>query len=150
MRNDRCGTVSLSIACAGTGACSGTAVAEQRRRHSRALAQRVRYGRADGLGVLRGGTGEPHFFFVGRMRRRMPAHALLMLRSGNRMVPAGFDAALHAISQDCLHTEQDDLVFKDAEAAARATADRFRGASNPASAAQYERLARRIVDRRPE
>lgn len=102
------------------------------------------------MGVLRAGTGEPYAFSVGRMRRRMPVHALLMLRSGNRMVPAGFDAALHAISQDCLHTEQDDLVFKDAEPAARATADRFRGASNPASAAQYERLARRIVDRRPE
>ncbi len=61
----------------------------------------------------------------------MPAHALLMLRSGNRIVPVGFDAALHALSQDGLHAEQDDLVFKDAEAAARATADRFRGAGNP-------------------
>ena len=102
------------------------------------------------MGVLRAGTGEPHFFFVGRMRRRMPAHALLMLRSGNRIVPAGFDAALHAISQDGLHAAQDDLVFKDAEAAARAAADRFRGAGTPALAAQYERSARRIVERRPE
>ena len=89
--------------------------------------------------ILEGGwlgrTGEPYAFSVGRMRRRMPAHALLMLRSGNRMVPVGFNATLHTISQDGLHPEQDDLVFKDAEAAARATADRFRGAGNPASAA---------------
>ena len=106
-------------------------------------------GTAEGLGVLRAGTGEPFAFFAGRMRGGMPMHGLLMLRSGSWMVPVRFDGSLRAVSQNG-HPEQEDRVFADAQAAARSTAARFRQAGNAASADYYTRLARRIVDGRPE
>jgi len=107
-------------------------------------------GTAEGLGILRAGTGEPYAFFAGRMKGGLPVHGLLMLRSGGWMVPVRFDGALRTVSQDGLHPEQDDRVFADAEAAARATAARLRRTGNATSAAYYVRLARQIVDGRPE
>ncbi|RZM34976.1 MAG: hypothetical protein EOP67_14190, partial [Sphingomonas sp.] len=39
-------------------------------------------GTAEGLGIMRAGTGEPYAFFAGRMKGGVPVHGLLMLRSG--------------------------------------------------------------------
>jgi hypothetical protein len=109
-----------------------------------------RAGAADGLGVLRAGSGEPYAFFAGRMERGRPVQGLLMLRDGLWMAAIRFDAKARAVSSDGLRPELDDQLFAQARAAALDTAARFRRAGNKASADYYMRLARKIVDGRPE
>jgi hypothetical protein len=107
-------------------------------------------GAADGLGVLRAGSGEPYAFFAGRMGKGRPVQGLLMLRDGLWMAAIRFDAKGRGVSSDGLRPELDDQLFAQARAAALDTAARFRRAGNKASADYYTRLARKIVDGRPE
>lgn len=107
-------------------------------------------GMAEAPGVLRAGTGEPFAFFAGRMRAGLPASGLLMLRDGGWIAAVRFDRGLRAVVGNGPQPAQDDRVFAQAVAGARAAAVRFRRAGNAASAAYYDRLARRIVDGRPE
>ncbi|MET0373849.1 MAG: hypothetical protein ABW128_06280 [Rhizorhabdus sp.] len=107
-------------------------------------------GAADGLGVLRGGVGEPYAFFAGVMHQGRPAEGLLMLKAGGWMLAVAFDESLEVVSNGGLHPDWDDRAFERAHAGALATASWFRRQGNQASAAYYTRLAQSIIDGRPE
>jgi hypothetical protein len=107
-------------------------------------------GAAQGLGVLRGGTGEPFAFFAGVMQQGRPTEGLLMLREGGWMVAVAFDEDLKTVQNGGLHPEWDDRAFAQAHGGALATASWFRRQGNAASAAYYARLAQSIMDGRPE
>jgi hypothetical protein len=107
-------------------------------------------GAAQGLGVLRGGLGEPYAFFAGVMQHGRPTEGLLMLKEGGWMVAVAFDEDLRTVQNGGLHPEWDDRPFAQAHAGALATASWFRRQGNTASAAYYARLAQSIIDGRPE
>lgn len=102
-------------------------------------------GRAEGVGVLRIGSGGPFEFFFGEMRGGRPVRGLI--RAANGWYPAAaFDARLRAVNPRSWTREQGHGLYLLAARAARATARRFAAAGNRTSAAYYERLAREIVE----
>jgi hypothetical protein len=107
-------------------------------------------GAAEGLGVLRGGTGEPYAYFAGVMHQGRPAEGLLMLKAGGWMLAVAFDESLKVVSNGGLHPEWDDRAFERAHAGALATAGWFKRQGNQGSAAYYTRMAQSIIDGRPE
>lgn len=106
-------------------------------------------GAADGAGVMRVGAAEPYQFFLGDMKAGRPVRGLMLTRTGEERVER-FDASLNNASSNSMEGSTTDSLFDLAAKAAHATVQRFAAAGNRTSAAYYERLAKQVLDGRPE
>lgn len=106
-------------------------------------------GRAHGLGVIRSGKAEPFKFFAGEARTGHPVKGLLITADG-WFAAASFDASGRHVDIKSGDPDAYHALYVLASRAATASAQRFAAAGNKASAAYYQRLAKRITDGEPE
>ncbi|MFV0923086.1 hypothetical protein ACR720_10425 [Sphingomonas parapaucimobilis] len=106
-------------------------------------------GRAEGIGVLRIGTGEPYEFFLGEVRAGRPVRGLIKTINGWYPI-ARFDAHMTAVNPRSWEPRQAHDLYVLAVKSADATGRRFATAGNLGSARYYQRLARQIAEGEPE
>ncbi|HJO64364.1 MAG TPA: hypothetical protein QF469_03410 [Sphingomonas sanguinis] len=97
---------------------------------------------AEGLGVLRLGTGEPYQFFLGRMAGGRAVQGVLKVNGSQVIAAYRFDAEGRGVNPDGNRPEQLTQVFRTGSSGASAVGARFATARNMGSAAYYRKFAR--------
>ncbi len=137
---EACAADSGAKTAAASAPCRVTIPADLTQRPARWLGPCAK-GAAEGLGVLRLGTGEPYQFFLGRMADGRPVRGVLKV-NGSQVIPAyRFDAEGRGMNPVGNRPEQLTQVFGTGSAGASAAAARFAAAGNMGSAAYYRKLA---------
>lgn len=98
---------------------------------------------------MRAGVSEPFDFFLGEMRNGAPIRGMVIIADEAGVVTQ-FDAAHRGATPRSGDPEAYHAVWVVAARAAMTTARRFAAAGNRASAAYYQRLAKKIRDGEPE